>query len=87
MGAVSDDVDNHCRVYSGDGFKVQGAKSIVQKCLYAFPFIWVSVVRVFICGKCLIMLNVAQILGCECQSLLTLSYQLNKPFCVLLSSM
>ena len=67
MGAVSDDVNKHCRVYSGASFKVKGATSIVQKCLFAFPYIWVSIKRiVFICGRCLMMPDVAQLLACEC---------------------
>ena len=66
MGEVSDDVNKHYRVYSGAGFKVKGATSIVQKCLHAFPYIWVSIVRHFICGRCLMMLNVTQLLVCEC---------------------
>ena len=45
MAGVSDDVNKHCRVHSGARFKVKGATSIVQNCLFAFPFIWVSGVR------------------------------------------
>ena len=52
MGGVSDNVNKHCRVYSGAGFKVKGATSIVRECLFAFPYIWVSIVRsVIICGS------------------------------------
>ena len=58
-------------MYSDAGFKVKETTSIVQECLFAFPFIWVSVVRVIICGGCLMMLNDAQLLVCECQPLLT----------------
>ena len=87
MGGVTDDVNKHCRVYSDGRFKVEGATTLVQKCLFAFPYVWVSIARVFICGRCLMMLDIAQLLVCECQALLTLSYQLNRPCCVLLSSM
>ena len=45
---------------------------MVWKCLYAFPFIWVSIVGMLICGRCLMMFDIAQILVCECQALLTL---------------
>ncbi|KAH8981387.1 hypothetical protein EDB86DRAFT_2858441 [Lactarius hatsudake] len=34
------------RVLSGAGFKVEGTERIVRECLFAFPFIWVSVDRV-----------------------------------------
>ena len=44
MGGVSDGINQHYRVYSDAGFKVKGATSIVQKCLFAFPYIWVSIV-------------------------------------------
>ena len=66
MDGESDDVNERCRVYSGAGFKVSSTTSIVQECLRAFPFIWVSVIRVFICGRCLMMLDVAQLLVGEC---------------------
>ena len=72
MGGVSDDANKHCRVYSGAGFKVKGATGVVQECLVAFPFLWVSIVRDFTCSGCLMMLDAAQLLVCECQSLLTL---------------
>ena len=58
MGGVSDDVNKQCRVYSSAGLKVKGTTSIVQNCLVAFPHIWVSVVRVFICGRYLMILDV-----------------------------
>ena len=66
MGGVSDDVNKHYRVYADARLKVEGATSIVETCFRAFPHIWVSIVRVFICGRCLMMLNVAQLLVCEC---------------------
>ena len=72
MGEVSDDVNKHCRVYSDAGFKVKDMTSIVEKCLFAFPFLWVSVVRVFIYNGCLMMLGVTQLLVGECQPLLRL---------------
>ena len=50
MSGVNEDVNKLCRVYSGARFKVEGTASIVQECLCPFPFIWVSVVRVFILG-------------------------------------
>ena len=88
MGGASDDVNKLCRVYSGAMFKVKDTKSMVQKCLQSFPFLWVSVIRVFIFGGYLMMVDIGQLLVCECQPLLThLSYQLNRPCCVLLSSM
>ena len=59
MGGVSDNVNKHYRVYSGAGVKVKGAISIVQNCLHAFPYVWVSIVKLFICGRCLMMLDVA----------------------------
>ncbi|KAH9059762.1 hypothetical protein EDB87DRAFT_1822511 [Lactarius vividus] len=34
------DPNGHCSVHSGAGFKVEGAESIVRKCLFAFPYIW-----------------------------------------------
>ena len=46
MGGMSDDVNKHCRVYSDAGFKVKDMTSIVKNCLFAFPFLWVSAVRV-----------------------------------------
>jgi len=46
MGGMSDDVNKHCRVYSGVELKVKGTRSIVESCLFAFPFLWVSAVRV-----------------------------------------
>ena len=58
MGEVSDAVNKHHRVYSGAGVNDKGAISIVQNCLHAFPYIWVSIVRLFICGRCLMMLNI-----------------------------
>ena len=66
-----DHVNKNYRVYSDAGFKVKGATSIVHRCLFAFPYIWVSIVRVFICGRGLMMLHIAQLLVCECQALLT----------------
>ena len=75
MGGVTDEINKHYRVYSDAGFKVKGATSIIRECLRPFPYIWVSIVRVFICGRCLIMLDIAQLLVCEvceCQTLLTL---------------
>ena len=72
MGGVTDGINKHYRVYSDTGFKVKGATSIVQKCLVAFPYIWVSIVRVFIYFKYLMMLDIAQLLVCECQALFTL---------------
>ena len=72
MGGVTNDVNKHSRVYSDAGFKVKDATSIVQKCLFAFPYLWVSIVRVFICFRCFLMLDIAQLLVCECQALLTL---------------
>ena len=48
MGGVTDDVNKHYRVYSGAGFKVKGTTSIVRECLYSFPYIWASVIRVVI---------------------------------------
>ena len=71
MGGMSDDVNKHCRVYSGAGLKVKGTTSIVQNCLFAFPFLWVSAVRVLICGRCLMMPDVTQLSVGECQPLLT----------------
>ena len=65
MSGVSDDVNKHCSVYSGAGFKVKGRTRIVQKCLLAFPSLWVSAARVSICDGCSIMLDGAQLLGCE----------------------
>ena len=50
MGGMSDNINKDCRVYSGAGLKVKGTTRIIQNCLLAFPFLWVSVVRVFICG-------------------------------------
>ena len=44
MSEVSEDVNKLCRVYSGARFKVKVKESIVQECLYGFPFIWVGVV-------------------------------------------
>ena len=45
------DVNKHYKMYSDAGFKVKHATSIVQKCL-AFLYIWVSIIGVFICGRC-----------------------------------
>ena len=61
-----------CRVYSGARFNVKGKTSIVQECLRSFPYLWASVIRVFIFDGYLLMLGFAQLLVCECQSLLTL---------------
>ncbi len=36
------------RVYSSGGFNELGAETIVQKCLFAFPYIWASVHLTFI---------------------------------------
>ena len=72
MGGMSDTVNKHRRVYSGARLKVKGTMSIVQNCLFAFPLLWVSVVRVFICDGCLMMHDVTQLLVGECQLLLTL---------------
>ena len=72
MGRVSDNVNKLCRVYSGAKFKVKGTTNIVQECLYSFPFIWISVIRVFIFDGYLIILDDAQLLVCECQPLLIL---------------
>ena len=46
MGGMSDNVNKHCRVYSRVESKVEGTRIIVESCLFAFPFLWVSVVRV-----------------------------------------
>ena len=59
-------------MYSDAGFKVKGKTSIVEECLYSFPFLWVSVIRIFIFGGYFIMLDVAKLLVCECQQLLIL---------------
>ena len=72
MGGVTDDVNKHYRVYSDAGFKVETATSIVQKCLVAFPYIWVSIVSAFICSRCLMVLDITQLLVCECKALFTL---------------
>ena len=72
MGGVRRIVNKLCRVYSGVKFKVKGTKKIVQECLCPFPFLWVSVIRIFIFDWYFMMLDVAQLLVCECQSLLTL---------------
>ncbi|KAH9012521.1 hypothetical protein EDB84DRAFT_1405589, partial [Lactarius hengduanensis] len=51
------------RVLSGAGFKVEGTERMVGECLFAFPFIWVSVGRVLICMTCFIVPDVAQLLA------------------------
>ena len=66
---VSDDVNIYCRVYSCAGFKIKDMTNIVKNCLFAFPFIWVRAVRVLIYDGCLMLLDVAQLLVCECQPL------------------
>ncbi|KAH9171506.1 hypothetical protein EDB89DRAFT_2096926 [Lactarius sanguifluus] len=43
------------RVLSGAGFKVDGAERMVRECLFAFPFIWVSVDGVLICATLRLM--------------------------------
>ena len=68
---MTDDVNKHYRVYSDAGFKVETATSIVQKCLVAFPYIWVSIVNAFICSRCLKVLDIARLLACECKALFT----------------
>ncbi|KAH9005537.1 hypothetical protein EDB86DRAFT_1454877 [Lactarius hatsudake] len=50
------------RIHSGAGFEVEGVESIVRKCLFAFPYIWVSVDSVLIYATCLTTLHVAQLL-------------------------
>ena len=62
----------HCRVYSSADFKVKGTTGIVQNCLFAFPYLWVSIVRVFMCSRCLMFLDTVQLLVSEYQPLLTL---------------
>ncbi len=69
---MSDDLNKHCSVYSGAGFEVKRTEGIVRECLYPFPYIWASVDKVLICGTCLMMLDVAQLLVGECQLLLAL---------------
>jgi len=64
---VSDDLNKHCSVHSRAGFEVKRKKGIVRECLIAFPYIWASVDIVFICVTCLMILDVAQLLVCECQ--------------------
>ena len=56
---MSNNVNKHCRVYSDAGFKLKHIGSIVKNCLFAFPNLWVSVVRGFIYNECLMILDVA----------------------------
>lgn len=51
-------LDKCYSVYPGIGFKFKHAKGIVQECLLSFPYLWVSVVTVLICGRCLMILDV-----------------------------
>ena len=48
MSGMNYNINKDCRVYSDAGLKVKGATRIVRNCLLAFPFLWVSAVRVFI---------------------------------------
>ncbi|KAH9005051.1 hypothetical protein EDB86DRAFT_2796846 [Lactarius hatsudake] len=64
-GEASDDLNEYCSVLSGAGFKVEGTERVVGECLFAFPFIWVSVGCVLICMTCFIMPDVAQLLAGE----------------------
>ena len=41
-----DHLDKYNSVYPGVGFKFKPTKGIVQECLRAFPYLWVSVVTV-----------------------------------------
>ncbi len=70
---MSDDLNKHCSVLSRADFEV---KRIVQECLIPFPYIWASVDRVLICGTCLMMVDVAQLVVRECELLPTLSDRL-----------
>ena len=66
---MSEDLNKHCSVLSQADFEVG---LIVQGCLISFPYIWASVDSVLICGTCLMMLEVAQLLAGERKLLLTL---------------
>ncbi len=66
---MSEDLNKHCSVLSGGDLEV---KHIVRGCLISFPYIWASADRVLICGTCLMMLDVAQIVVGERELLLTL---------------
>ncbi|KAI9452691.1 hypothetical protein BJY52DRAFT_1418599 [Lactarius psammicola] len=50
------------RVHSGAVFEARGKKGVVQECLISFPYIWASIDKVLMCGTCLMMLDVAQLL-------------------------
>ena len=41
-GTMGGNLIELCRVYSSGGFNELDAETIVRKCLYPFPFIWVS---------------------------------------------
>ena len=69
---MTEDVNKNYRVHSGDQFKGKGVIRMVWYCLVTFPFLWVSIVRVFICGRCLMIFDITQLQVCECQALLTL---------------
>ncbi len=66
---MSEDLNKHCSVLSRGDFEVE---LIVQGCLISFPYMWASVDRVLICGTCLMMLDVAQLVVGERELLLTL---------------
>ena len=68
---MRDDLIKHCSVHSGAVFKARGKKGVVEECLVPFPYVWASIDKVLICGTCLMMLDVAQLLDGEWQLLLT----------------
>ncbi len=47
-GAVGGNLIRPCRVYSRGGFNKLDAITIVQECLFPFPYIWASVHLAFI---------------------------------------
>jgi len=66
---VSEGLNKHHSVLSRGDFEVG---DIVWRCLLSFPNIWASVDRVLICGTCLMMFDVAQLVVGERELLLTL---------------
>ena len=75
-----DGLDIYCSVYSGVWFNIKRADVIVRECLSSFPYVWVSVFKGLIWGRCLKMLNAAQLLGGKCQPYSHFSDQLNSQY-------
>ena len=63
MTELNDNLNEDCSAHSLPGFEV---KYIARECLIPFPYIWASVDKASVCGACLMMLDVTQLLVGEC---------------------